>query len=403
MNTQNTAKFDPYLFALDHREKEFGPDDTAWQFLRWNPDYRETCHRLRGEKHDADALEAILAHMRDPNPEMLVCARDETCRRRFGIAAWLDPDEDRLPELKNPDDSWFFPLMRPLQEDTMLKSRQREASYETRPGGPWVTVRETPFGYRDVLQTGPHRQARSPAQKEDHHERLIFTAIDCSVPIDAQLVALERLTRKHREYWNGQIRTTDTPHVVIEPVGWNDVIRQGRVEEANFWRTVGIDSLGPIRKQIDECRSSLSRIHRKLHDDDVVLRFGERFPMPKAPRGEGAAHNSNRYLKALLMIAERIPPDAFKTDDIDAERPGLAHKIARELGIVHANRPPWMRSFDEGMSTWHLRRAKSLVTHFYAWLVHAQISFAGETKKGKEEVPASRATTATAGTAIVAR
>ncbi|CAJ4818305.1 transcriptional regulator domain-containing protein [Burkholderia pseudomallei] len=403
MNTQNTAKFDPYLFALDRREKEFGPDDTAWQFLRWNPDYREAFHRLRGEKHDADALEAILSHMQDPNPDVLVCAQDETCRRRFGIAAWLDPDEERLPELKNPGDSWFFPLMRPLQEDTMLKFWQREASYGTRPGGPWVTVRETPFGYRDVLRTGPRRPARSPAQKENHQERLVFTAIDCSVPIDAQLMALEKLVRTHREYWNQQIRTTDTPHVVIEPVGWNDVIRQSRTEDADFWRTVGIDALGPIRKQIEECRSSLSRIHQRLHDDDAVLRFGERFPMPKAPGGEGAAHSRNRYLKALLMIAERIPPDAFKTDDIDAERPGLAHEIAKELGIVHANRPPWMRIFDEGMSTWHLRRAKSLVTHFYAWLVHAQISFADEAKKEKEEASASNAAAATARTLIAAR
>ncbi|CAJ7340906.1 Uncharacterised protein [Burkholderia pseudomallei] len=403
MNTQNTAKFDPYLFALDRREKEFGPDDTAWQFLRWNPDYREAFHRLRSEKCDADALEAILAHLKAPNPDVLVGAQDETCRRRFGIAAWLDPDEDRLPELKNPDDSWFFALMRPLQEDAMLKFRQREASYETRPGGPWVTVRETPFGYRDVLQTGPRRPARLPVQKEDHHERLVFTAIDCSVPIDAQLVALERLARKHRKYWNEHIRTTDTPHVVIEPIGWNDVIRQTRVEDANFWRTVGIDALGPIRKQIEKCRATLSPIHRGLHDDDVILRFGERFPMPKAPRGEGAAHTSNRYLKALLLIAERIPPDDFTTDDIDAERPGLAHEIARELGIVHANRPPWMRVFDEGMSTWHLRRAKSLVTHFYAWLVHAQISFADEAKKEKEEASASNAAAATARTLIAAR
>jgi hypothetical protein len=68
MNTQNTFKFDPNVFALTAIEKQFESDDTAWQFLRWNPDYREAFHQLRDEKSDADALEAILAHIKDPNP-----------------------------------------------------------------------------------------------------------------------------------------------------------------------------------------------------------------------------------------------------------------------------------------------------------------------------------------------
>lgn len=391
MNIRDTNTLDPNLFALTDIEKEFGPDDTAWQFLRWNPDYREAFHQLRDEKSDTDALEAILAHIKDPDPELIACAQDETCGRRFGIAAWLDPDEERLPELNNPDDSWFFPLMKPLQEDTMLKFRQRDASYETRPGGPWVTVRETPFGYRDILRTGPRPSARPAAQKDHHSARLIFTAIDCSVPIDAQLVALEKLARTQREFWNEQICTTDSPHVIIEPIGWNDVIRPSRVEEPDFWQTVGIDALGPIKKQIEDCRSRLARIHRKLDDDDLVLHFGERFPMPKVPGNQGTAPSTNRYLKALLLIAERIPPDAFGTNHIDEERPGLARQIARELRIDEAQpqRPRWMKAFDEGMSTWHLRRAKILVTRFYAWLVHAQVSFAGEAKKAKEEAAAT--------------
>ncbi|CAJ4470709.1 Uncharacterised protein [Burkholderia pseudomallei] len=389
MNAQNTTKLNPNVFALTDIEKKFGSDDTAWQFLRWNPEYREAFHRLRDEKHDADALEAILAHIEAPNPEVIACAQDKSCWRRFGIAAWLDPEEERLPKLNNPDDSWFFPFMRPLQEDTMATFRQRDASCEKRPGGPWVTIRETPFGYRDILRTGPRRLARPPAKKAPHNERLVFAAIDCSVPIDAQLIALEKLVRMHREHWNEQIRTTDSRHVIIESIGWNDVIRPSRVENADFWRTVGIDVLGPIGKQIEECRSRLTEIHRKLDNDDLIRHFGERFPMPKVPGGEGAAPSSNRYLKALLLIAERIPPDAFTTDRIDDERPGLANKIAKELGIVHPNRPQWMRVFDEGMSTWHLRRAKSLVTRFYAWLVHAQVSFASEAKKTKEEAAAT--------------
>ncbi|MGF6766067.1 hypothetical protein P3T24_006408 [Paraburkholderia sp. GAS33] len=389
MNTQNDFKFDPNVFALTTIEKGFESDDTAWQFLRWNPDYREAFHRLRDEKSDADALEAILAHIKAPNPELLACAQDKTCAKRFGIAAWLDPEEERLPALNNPGDSWFFPLMKPLQEDTMIKSQQRGASYETRPGGPWLTVRETPFGYREILRTGPRPPARPPAKKDSHSERMVFTAIDCSVPIDAQLIALEKLVRTHREYWNEGICTTDTPTVVIEPIGWNDVILPSRVENADFWRTVGIDVLGPIKKQIEECRSTLADVHGRLKGDDLILRFGERFPMPKVPGSKNAAPSSNRYLKALLLIAERIPHDAFRANNIDADWPGLAHQIAKELRIVHPERPQWMQAFDEGMSTWHLRRTKNLVMHFYAWLVHAQLSFADEAKKVKEQTAAT--------------
>lgn len=389
MNTQNNFKFDPNVFALTAIEKGFESDDTAWQFLRWNPDYREAFHRLRDEKSDAVALEAILAHIKGPNPELLACAQDKTCAKMFGIAAWLDPEEERLPALNNPGDSWFFPLMKPLQEDTMGKFLQRSTSSEMRAGGPWVTVRETPFGYREILRTGPRPPARPAAKKDPHSERLVFTAIDCSVPIDAQLIALEKLVRTHREYWNEGICTADTPTVVIEPIGWNDVILPSRVENADFWRTVGIDVLGPIKKQIEECRSTLADIHRRLKGDDLILRFGERFPMPKVPGSKNAAPSSNRYLKALLLIAERIPHDAFRANNIDADWPGLAHQIAKELLLVHPERPQWMRAFDEGMSTWHLRRTKNLVMHFYAWLVHAQLSFADEAKKVKEQTAAT--------------
>lgn len=110
--------------------------------------------------------------------------------------------------------------------------------------------------------------------------------------------------------------------------------------------------------------------------------------MPKPLRGNELAPESNRYLKALLLIAERLPPDAFRSVNIDEEYSKLAGQIASEIGIFRegASPPQWIKVFLEGISGTHLRRAKGLVNHFYAWLVHAQVSFAKDNGQKKVAV-----------------
>ncbi|AMV41770.1 hypothetical protein ATN79_03605 [Paraburkholderia caribensis] len=401
MNTHYPNGFDPDVFALTDIEKVFGPDDAAWQFLKWNPDYGDAYRQLREEQSEAKALEGILSYIEKPHSEMIACAHDISCRERFGIAAWLDPNCERLPALKNPGDSWFFPLRRVDQQDSVLVLRKQGQRPEKLDWYPWRTVHETPFGYGSVITPGLNLPHPKVQKKKEHKPRLVSVAFDCSIPPDGQLLALEALARKHREYWNDRICTTKTSTPFIEPMGWRDIFRPADYIRCDWSRTVSIDALGPIRKQIDQCRVELEGIYRNLDKEYQDLRkkqpnvdegklfrhFGERFPMPKPRRGYEPAPESNRYLKALLLIAERVPPDAFRAASIDAENPGLARTIAEEMGVFRekASPPEWLEVFVEGMRDTHLRRAKNLVNYFYAWLVHAQVSFVSDKERKKSD------------------
>ena len=401
MKINNTNDFDPNVFAFVGIEKKFGADDTAWNFLKWNPEYRKAFFELNETKSGSEALETLLSHIEEPSPEMIACAQDITCRERFGIAAWLNPDYDRdeLPALKNPGDSWFFPLKRVEQQVSAQALRKQGQSPEKLKWYPWLTVRETPFGYGPVITPGPNLRHPEGKKKKEYEPRLIHVAFDCSIPVEGQLIALEGLVQKHREYWNERICSTTASTAIVESIDWRGIFRADDFVNRDWARTVTIDALGPIKKQIEQCRLVLDKIYRELdsqyrdlrkkHRDvdegELFRHFGERFPMPKPPRGYEAAPRSNRYLKALLSIAERMPPDAFKSTNIDAEHPELAQQIAEEIGISRegANPPKWMKVFYEGMRGTHLRRAKHLVNYFYAWLVHAQVSFAKDDENAK--------------------
>jgi len=399
MNINDTNGFNPNVFALDNAEKAFKPDDTAWQFLQWNPQYREAFLELNEIKSDPKTLETLFSYVEEPNPGMIACAQDMTCQERFGIAAWLDPDCEQLPALQNPGDSWFFPLKRAAQQVSAQVLRQRGQSPEKLEWYPWLTVRETPFGYGSVIL--PHHNLARPnaKKKRGYQPRLVCVAFDCSIPPHGQLLALEALAQKHREFWNERICSTKASSPIIESIEWRGIFQADDFANRDWARTVTIDALGPIKKQIDQCRIELDKIYRDLdrkyqdrrkkhHDLDegeLFRHFGERFPMPKPPRGHEAAPKGNRYLKALLSIAERMPPDAFKSVNIDAEYPELAEQIAEEIGIFRegANPPQWIKAFYEGMRGTHLRRAKHLVSYFYEWLVHAQVCFAKDNENAR--------------------
>ncbi|MGF6531494.1 hypothetical protein P3T20_002275 [Paraburkholderia sp. GAS206C] len=399
MKVTVTTGFNPDVFALATIEQSFGPDDTAWQFLRWNPEYLAAFRDRREKESNPEAFEAIVSHVKVPYPGMIACAQDYACRGRFGIAAWLDPECEQLPALKNDGDSWFFPLRRVEQQDSAHALRGRGLSPHKLDWYPWLTVRETPFGYGPVITPGPNLPRPKGKKKKEYEPRLIHVAFDCSIPIEGQLMAFEALVQKHREYWNERICSTTTPTAIVESIESRDIFRADDFVNRDWARTVTIDALGPIKKQIEQCRLVLDKIYRELdsqyrdlrkkHRDvdegELFRHFGERFPMPKPPRGYEAAPRSNRYLKALLSIAERMPPDAFKSTNIDAEHPELAQQIAEEIGISRegANPPKWMKVFYEGMRGTHLRRAKHLVNYFYAWLVHAQVSFAKDDENAK--------------------
>ncbi|WP_114810098.1 hypothetical protein [Paraburkholderia kururiensis] len=399
MNTKDTYAFDPNVFALDEIEKEFGADDTAWQFLKWNPEYQAAFRELSQKESSPSELEAIVSHVKTPYPGMVACAHDNTCRERFGISAWLNPDSEHLPELKNDGDSWFFPLRRVEQQDSAQVLRQRGQLPEKLEYYPWLTFRETPFGYDSVSVPHPNLNRAVGRKKKAHEPRLLHVAFDCSIPVEGQLTAFEALAHKHREFWNGRICSTTAPTAIVESVEWSGIFRADDFANRDWARTAVIDVLGPIKKQINLCREKLTATykdldkesqkrrmkHPGLNEPDMIRHFGERFPMPKPSRDSEPALSSNRYLKALLRIAEHLPTDAFAPDRIIKDYKGLGNVIAKEIGISRddATAPQWMEDFEAGMHRTHLRRAKYLVNHFYGWLVHAEVSLSGHMKKTK--------------------
>lgn len=219
MNMRDKNGFDLNVFALTDIERNFGPDDTAWQFLKWNPEYWKAFRELSEIESNPAKLEAILGHIRDPQPEMIACAHDITCRQRFGIAAWLNPDCEQLPALKNSGDSWFFPLRRVDQRESALVLKRQGQSLGKPEMYPWLTVRETPFGYGSVITPGPNLPRPKGQEKKEHTPRFICVAFDCSIPLDGQLLAFEALARKHREYWNERIRSTNESTVSVASIG----------------------------------------------------------------------------------------------------------------------------------------------------------------------------------------
>jgi CHAD domain-containing protein len=373
-----TNAFEP--FALTDTEKHFGPDDTTWKFLRQSDEYRAGFRRVSKMPNDQDALDAIRDRLVSTASVRIASAQDITCWQKFGIAAWLDPKHEQLPALKSHNDSWFFPLKRPIQdnprrlevsgEPPLLEGRMR-ASY-----GPQLIAEELTFGY------GKLTSRPTPASRNHYRECMLWVAIDCSVPVEGQIAALEILAEKHRAYWRDDgLRTTDECTAYVEAIGWEDVFShvrfrrahdRGIVEEdtAHLWRVVGIDTLGPVRTEIDVCRQQLQQIYHQHLDDELVEHWPKRFrrSMPNARGNPLPAPESNCYLKALLVIAQLMPKYV-------QDQKNQANNIARELQLYNS-RHGWKQIFESELEKRHLIRAKNLVTYLHRWLVHAQISFA---------------------------
>jgi hypothetical protein len=405
MKIQYVNGFDPEVFALTNDEKNFGPDDTAWQFLRLNPQYRKAFIEATHTTSNPKALDKILSYIaaENLNPETIAYTQDDTCQKQFGIAVWLDPACERLPRLIDPDDSWFFPLKRVEQQDSALSLKQRGLSPKNLDWFPWLTVQETPFGYGSILGPGPGQSYPIEKKKQPYARRLIHIAFDCSIPVDGQVQALEVLARKHREFWSKRICSTTAPTVLVEPIGWHDVFEVSDFINPNLARTVAIDALGARKMQIKRCRKLLDDAYRRLDKEsqrwrkefsdlpnpNEIRHFGERFPMPKPSLESDPAPYTNRYLKALLMIARRLPDGVFNRTRNIADDVGLAVQIAERIGISGDDVPPpaWMDDFADGLQHTHLRRARNLVHDLYKWLVHAQVSFSGNQRKSGKYKP----------------
>jgi len=369
-------------FALSDTEKAFGIDDTTWQFLRISDEYRKAFRLVSKMPNHQDALETILNCLDSPLSVRIASAQDTTCWQKFGIAAWLDPDHELLPELHD-GDSWFFPLKRPVQEDFRRKDVGVEPPEEivgpVPVSYPLLLVEETPFGYRRIRRSGPDARYAS---------RAICVAIDCSVPPNAQISTLEVLAYKHREYWTGDgIQTTHAVDVVVADVDSDTmfsrmkfrrahVLGVTKTDTAHLWRVVCIDTLGAIGKQISKCRTELQAAYRENRENNIFEdSWPERFlhQIPPAPK-HGKAPKDSSMLKALIRLAQEVGSEDYERD------PHLVNNIAKKIDLYPEGtaRPEWSKYFHEQMQTLHLPLAQRLKNGLYKWLVHAEITYGTE-------------------------
>ena len=375
------------VFALTEEETTFMPDDWAWQFLRLNNDYKNAYVRACEHETDDDLPSKTESHIANADGVRVPAGSDSACALEFGLSAWLDPSHESLPKLKGAG-SWFFPLKRVVQEDPRLVEigatwpAQRRAGRIPPESQPRLAVSETLFDYGGAklahLCSTPHR------------ERMVWVAVDCSVPPDGQISALKTLAELHRAYWREGTRadrlpTTHTPTVAIETIDYEDVFSHvvfRRTHDAGasaedtsaLWRTVGIDALGPIGLQADACLRHLGDIHLELKEQgELKTYWPTRFPgdITAVTGPGGKPPESNRYLKALLVLASATPPADFGANDLK-----IIDDVANQVGILPMNArfPRWMENFYNGMERYHLPRAHNMVKKLYRWLVHAQIS-----------------------------
>lgn len=177
-------------------------DDDRWLTLRDDDEYQaayvEQHRQLQlAERNRANSqIESFVAskYRRDVFPDY-----DGSCRRLYGLAAWLSPSSIKLPPLRN-NGSWFFPLkalvlenynrnnvFEPLNLDPSFPQfpiRDRnKASYI------FLGTRETPFGYG---------RATAPlmASENGNSLRILWAAVDCSIPVAGQLSVLRDLAKK---------------------------------------------------------------------------------------------------------------------------------------------------------------------------------------------------------------
>lgn len=365
---------DEMPFALLDSERDVGPDNWAWMFLRLNKEYRNAYFEQEQNAEEDPDIQSFLVQ---PGNRHIKTDRDGTCKSRFGLSAWLNPNEPNLPLLKNKG-SWFFHLKRPVSED-YRRTEINEGEYVKRsgpplpgrPSYPHLESNETPLGY---LTT--HTLPRAiPGIRCDWG--LTWVAVDCSVPPEGQVSALRTLAESNRAYlakdWG--FKTHDAAKSIVENLEDSDAFINMRFgtsraglhsayDQGILWRAVCVDCLGPIVSQIDDCLSTLKEVHQRLVDSKLVTvppfrRLPHELPGEKDKDGE--LRSGGNYLKALLMIAELAPN--YETNEI-AEITGTHPRLGR---YSHA----WQELFHNSIDRYR-DEALSLINDGYKWLIHYQ-------------------------------
>lgn len=362
-------------FALIGNETNLGPEDWAWLFLSMSDKYADAFHehvQNNGDLYRGSDLEDVVG-------DCVWSDHDSRCAMQFGLAAWVSPSTPALPKLRNKDDSWFFPLKRPIAEDYRRKEVSDKKYVRVGPTYsrqldkyPHLVANETTFGYRRPLNfpTGP--------QSPNDMLGITWAAIDCSIPPEGQVSALRALAVANRERLmdHGWKTNDDFDSVSVTDVSDSDAFEhlhfrksagaRGKVTDlTTVWRAAQIDALGPIVSQTAFLAKRLGAIYQNLVLDGFAepppfRRFKNALPSMK-DRDDEFRHGGS-YVKALFVIAELVK---WGHD---------ANDIAQITGIVDENKRyqnNWQKQFHEDIER-YMSEAQQMIEGGYRLLIHAQ-------------------------------
>ena len=373
----------PAAFELASNEN-YDVDDWAWLFLSLSEEYGEDYDKLlkrslnRADERLRGVTESIIGNQ---EPNGIFPDYDGTCRRKYGLAAWIPRSFVTLPRLQS-GASWFFPLKAPVLENYNRKIvdeslnldpalRQFPIRRADKSSLYYLPTNESPFGYQ--LPPSGYRPIANPIVEGG--QGTIWAAIDCSIPVKGQLAVLRDMAAQARNilHKRNAIPTTDNfPEIRLANVEDSPEFEHMRFKFARgcdssshvaaVWFAVSVEVLGPLVKQFDELLKILTKKHEELCKSDIARAVPNSFiqsPLPHVKGGHGGCQ-----LKALHMVAELAMRGAA-TRDIAAIL-GVGRKAAK--GYAY----PWHQQFDENLDN-YLQTAQRIVNGDYKYLVHEQI------------------------------
>ena len=362
-------------FALTEKEEKLGPDDWAWLFLSMSEEYKSAYDAHANSSNESK----FSKYLKKESPGNIYIDHDGICRKDFGLAAWLSPTLEVLPELKNKKDSWFAPLKSVIPEDHLRKTISNDLY--TRPTDPhsgnssnypYHIIQETPFGYHTTGLPFFGNRVIS------YEWGLIAFAIDCSIPPDGQIASLKNIANRVREILKDHNKVTDDKlnDAIILDIKKSDVFKdvtfemakgaEDNVEEFHvLWRSVYINALGPVTTQVNQVLHELKKVHQKLQEENLAkhsprLRFKN--SLVSVRDSDGKSRNGGSYLKCLFVIAELV------------SRGREANQIAQIVGINHETgvyKNNWERHLHENIDD-YMTEAAAMINGGYRLLIHAQ-------------------------------
>lgn len=295
-------------FTLTGHERDFGPEDWAWEFLRLSTDYRDAYEAAKaGERlpngHFAGAFDATTKF------SGRIMSDEVTCRSRFGLSTWLDPKQ-RLPRLLKPRESWFYPLSdcMNLPGDSFLPVAL--------PGlfcpRPLVPFDKTPRDEIKLIKDALLGDA-SP---------YVWFAIDCSVPPTAKIATAEAIAEIRLDWLRSRGPFTQSNSVVgiaapirlaecdkFHQYKFKDAERQAKgIDPSELWFAIRVDVRKPIPEQMSLLKKKLVAINVQLLKEGKAVHFipkrlRDAFAQPDDD-AKGSVLSDGDFLKQRAICAQ---------------------------------------------------------------------------------------------------